>query len=396
MKTVFENGQLFVGDGRIIVGASIVVEDNKIIDVGTGIRTPGGASVIDCSGKTVMPGLIDCEVHICTARELRFSSETLEKRAMLTVTHAHTTLEAGFTTIRDCGSQPYLNMDLRDIINSGWVDGPRIVAAGTMRITGGHGGEGFQVADGAEECRKIARDFLDHGADIVKCMATGGISDATNPTAFAYDETEMAAAFKEAHKVGKSTSALAYGAEGIKNAIRAGADCIQHGNYLDDECIKMMVDRGVFLVPTLSLRLLREQHPEIVSRGYPEYSYRKNLDLLRHMRETKNIQKAFKAGVKIALGTDWPEEVATHGENAQEFDGLIQLAGMTPSEALVSATKTAAQCCGLGQKLGTLEAGKLADIIVVNGDPVRNTSLLKDKHNITLIMKDGKIFSKKD
>jgi imidazolonepropionase-like amidohydrolase len=395
LKTVFENGRLFVGDGKIVDNATAIVEGNKIVDIGRRATTPAGAEVIDCSGKTIMPGLFDCEVHICFAREVRFSPETLEKRAMLAVMHARRTLEAGFTTVRDCGSEPYLNIDLRDVINAGWVPGPRILATGAMRMTGGHGGT-FLEADGVDGCRKAARMFLSHNADIIKCMATGGISDATLPTAYTYSVEEMAAAFEEAHKVGKRTAAHAYGPEGIKKAILAGANCIQHGNLLDDECIDLMTKREVFLVPTLALRMLRERHPEIVkTKGYPEASYQKNLDPLKHMRETRNMERAFRAGVKVALGTDWPEEVADHGDNAQEFDGLIELVGMTPMEAIIAATKTGAECCGLEGQLGTIEVGKLADILVVNGDPVENINILKDIQKIQIVMKDGIIFARR-
>ena len=395
LKKAFVNGRLLVGDGRIIDKANVIINENRIAEVGRNIEISGVVETLDCTGKTIMPGLFDCHLHLFNSdetRTLRGRESYIEKATMLGVRNAKATLDAGFTTIKEAGAPPYLNIYLRDMINSGWVTGPRIVACGFFAMTGGHGGA-ITGVDGADNCRRVARDYLAHNADIIKVAATGGVDSPTAPGAPQYTVDEMAAAFDEAHKVGKTTCCHAYGAEGIKNAIHAGVDCIDHGNLLDNECIDLMVKKRIFLIPTVALRPIREHKRDVL----PKSVWEKSMFILQYMRETKNMEKAFRAGVKVAFGTDWPEGygLATHGDNAEEFEPMMQLLGMSPTEVITAATKTSAECLGLDKQLGTVEAGKLADIIVVDGDPLTNMSVLKERSKIQIVMKEGQIAARR-
>jgi imidazolonepropionase-like amidohydrolase len=395
LKIVFENGNVLVGDGSVITNASILVEGKKIADVDTSIRPPSGSYVIDCAGKTIMPGLFDCHYHSCTSEELkptRHLPGNAERQALLATRNVRKELHAGFTTIKDAGSTGYLNIYLRDMINAGWIEGPRIVATCFMTMSGGHGSEWTGI-DGPIATRRMAREFIAHKADVIKCAATGGVDSPTAPGAPAYTIDEMAAAFEEAHNVGKRTCVHAYGAQGIKNAIEAGVDCIDHGNLMDEACIDLMVKQGIYHIPTVALRPLREHNKEKL----PQTVWEKSMVMLRHMRETRNMENAFKAGVPTALGSDWPEGygLATHGDSALEFKAMIDLCGMTAMEAITAATKTSAECLGLDRQLGTLEVGKLADILVVDGNPYECIELLTDQTKIQIVMKEGEFIKRR-
>ena len=395
MSIVLENGLVVIGDGRTIKDATLVVEGSRIVELGAGVKPPHDAKKIhDCTGKTIMPGLMDCHAHLFSVLELGGQPE-IETRAMLGARDARTLLRAGFTTVKDAGTFNYLNVKLRDAINTGWLVGPRIQTCGVVTMTGGHMWQmGAIEADGADEFRKAARTHLKNGVDLVKVCASGGGATPISPVAApSATVEEMQAAFEEAHKFGKRTCVHCYSAQGIKNSIEAGVDMIDHGSLMDDECIRLMAAKGVYWCgPTLAMRLIREaKWPYSKERGLPEFRYKKSMELLDYIRSYQPLRKALEAGVKIANGADFSgsrQEGVPFPANAMELEALVKF-GMTPMQAITAATKTASECLGVSSELGTLEVGKLADILVVDGDLTREITLLQNRSKIPLVLKGG-------
>jgi imidazolonepropionase-like amidohydrolase len=382
--------------------AAVLVRKAKIEAIGRAgeLAVPADAQYIDARGKTILPGLIDSHIHITGNGDpniLRRMKKTIPYQAIESTLNARALLEAGFTSIRDAGSSFLLDIGLREAVNDGIVPGPRMKVSGKgLSITGGHGDNFFPpeiefsgryVVDSPDEARKAAREQLRAGADCIKVCATGGVmSEKDEPTARGLTVDEMRAAIEEAHNVGAKTLAHAQGNQGIKNAIIAGIDSIDHGFYLDDEAIEMMIARGVFLVPTLAA-----VHHIVVNgerMGIPEYGVRK----AREAQEAhiESFKKALAAGVKIAMGTDAATPFNFHGKNALELE-LMCNAGMTPAQALLSTTKMGAELLGTLDKVGTVEPGKLADIILVSGDPLADVRVLQPAENIQLVMKGGEV-----
>ncbi|MGI5838212.1 MAG: amidohydrolase family protein [bacterium] len=387
--------------GQPIPEAAILIEDGVIRTAGPAqaMSWPDSAEVIDLGEKTVMPGMIDCHVHIGSNGEARYEllsvKELTPYKALKAALHARTDLEAGFTTLRDMGEGGYIDIAVRQAINAGLYTGPRLVVSGhSLSITGGHGDSHFipevrvtskiGVVDGPDAARKAAREQLKYGADVLKLCATGGVmSEGTEPGAQQLSYDEMKAAIDEFKKLGKTSAAHAQGTKGIKDAIRAGITSIEHGFFLDAEAIQMMLDNNVYLVPTLVA--VHGIVTNGVEAGIPEYAV--NKARMAQAAHLDSFRRALAAGVKIAMGTDAGTPFNYHGKNAFELELLVK-AGMTPQQAIQATTKTAAELLQIEKMTGTLEAGKSADIIAVDGDPLTDIKLLQ---SVKFVMKEGKI-----
>jgi imidazolonepropionase-like amidohydrolase len=400
----FVGGRLIDGTGRAPVnGAVVIVEGDRIAAVGNAENTEvlPEAEVVDVSGKTVLPGLIDAHVHFLGIRSMNQVTWVIDApylRAMRAPIDAWKVVDAGFTTVRDMGGM--LAIPLKQAVEEGSIIGPRILAVGhAISQTGGHGdmhfvpkewGEGLdwgRVADGVAEVRRAARERLREGADFLKIMTTGGVmSEKDDPLACQFSTEEIRAFVEEARNARVRTAAHAQGTQGIKNAVQAGIDSIEHGMYLDDECIEMMLDNGTCLVPTLAIVDAIATHGREV--GVMETSVRKAERVQEDHRES--FQRAFAAGVTCGLGTDYLSDPMTPmGHNAVELEMYVERAGLSPMDAIVCATRNNATVLGLEGELGTVETGKLADLLVVEGDPLEDISILRDKANITTVLKAG-------
>ncbi len=402
MTKVLKGGCLIDGNGSLPVeNAVIVIEEERIKEVGCAdsIEIPEGAEVVDMTGKTIMPGMIDCHVHIGSggeaSSELQNLKELIPYKALKATTHAKKALDAGVTALRDMGEVGYIDVAVKKAITAGLYAGPRLMVSGHgLSITGGHGDAHFipevqvtskvGVVDGADAARKAAREQIKHGADVLKLCATGGVmSEGTEPGAQQLTYEEMKAAIDEFKKLGKASAAHAQGTQGIKEAIRAGISSIEHGFFLDEEAIQMMLDRDVYLVPTLTAVHGIVTHG--VEAGIPEYAVNK----ARKAQEAHidSFKRAKAAGVKIAMGTDAGTPFNYHGENAQEL-ALMVKAGMSEMEAIVATTKTAAELLQMEKDIGTIEKGKYADVIAVEGSPLDDITLLE---NVEFVMKGGEM-----
>ena len=388
--------------GEPIAQAVILLDGEKVVAVGQEqeVAIPAEAQIVDLSGKTVLPGMIDCHVHINSngepATELKNMKELLPFKALKSIKNAQADLYSGFTTIRDCGASGFVDLSVKKAIDAGLHIGPRMQVSGPIiSITGGHGDTHLApevevdpdiraVVDSPDEARKAARRHLKYGVDLVKMAATGGVlSDGTEPGAQQLSYEEMKAAIDEAKKLGKSSAAHAQGNTGIKEAIRAGITSIEHGCFLDEEAIGMMIEKGTYLVPTLCAPYHIAEHG--IEGGIPEWGVRKTkLVMGSHVQSFKD---AYKAGVKIAMGTDAATPFNYHGKNAFELQLMVE-AGMKPMDAILSTTKIASDLLGWQDKVGTLEPGKYADVIAVDGDPLEDIKVLQD---VKFVMKGGEV-----
>ncbi|MEO6114694.1 MAG: amidohydrolase family protein [Sphingomicrobium sp.] len=389
--TYIHAGRLIAVPGQAVRGPStIVVDGGRIVSVQEGHVAPAGATLIDLKDKTVLPGLIDSHVHLETdrggeARLVAFMREEPQLNALEAQMNGMKTLRAGFTTVRNLGDDG-ATLALREAIKRGWVQGPRIIdAASSISTTGGHmdGRGGLNddlvahlpsrenLCDGVDSCRKVVRRQIDRGADVIKFATTGGVNSGTG-LATRMNEDEARALVDTAHAYGRKVAVHAHGADGIKLALRAGADSIEHGTVMDDEIIKMMKARGTYYVPTLSTV---NGYLERLAANPNAYApdVKKQIDW-RIGITGQSLLKAAPAGVKIAFGTD--AGVSKHGRNADEFELMVKW-GMTPTEAIKAATVNAADLLGLSSEIGTIEPGKSADIIAVAGDPLADVNVLK-------------------
>ena len=383
----------------------VVVTDDHIVAVGAeaSVRIPAGARRVELGDATLLPGFIDAHVHLI-GRELADPGSDLQPvkdypgfDAILGVANARKTLMAGFTSVRNVGAPDFNDVSLHKAIDGGYVPGPRMrVAAHALGITGGHCDDnGFRpgladgdfrtgIADGPDQVRAAVRYQAKYGADVIKTCATGGVlseGDAVGVPQYTYEE--LKAMVDEATKLERKVAAHAHGAEGIKIATRAGVASIEHGSFLDDEGAKLMAEHGTFLVPTYSA-------VEAVERAA-------QAGLLKGLRAEKALaaaaaarnagQFARKYHVKIALGTD--AGVGAHGTNGHEFPLMVKWGGLTPMEAIVAGTSSGARLLGWDDKLGTLAAGKLADVVAVPGDPLLDVTAME---RVSFVMKNGVVY----
>lgn len=383
--------------GREAASQTIVVEGDHIVAITPTGSTPAkaGDREVDLTGYTLLPGLIDVHTHLTMANNFDPYFElsmTPGKEAILGVENARTTLEAGFTSVRNVGAGGFTDVALRDEIDAGHIPGPHMQVSGpALGITGGHMDEnllpsqyhlvGEGVADGVAAVQHKVRENIKYGADVIKIGASGGVlSKGDDPQASQYTLEEMRAIVADAHRLGRKVAAHAHGAQAILWASEAGVDSIEHGSYLDDAGIAMMKKQGTYLVPTAYLIDWMSKYGNL-----PQIYHQKMMDV--SAVEKANAIRAIKAGVKVALGTD--AAVYPHGLNAHELEVYVTQFGMTPLAALQTATLNAADLMNWTAKTGSLDSGKWADIIAVQGDPLTDIRLLQ---HVPFVMKSGIIF----
>jgi imidazolonepropionase-like amidohydrolase len=399
-RTVIRPGRVLdVRMGELRANQVIVIEGDKITQIGSASekKVAAGDITIDLPTATVLPGLIDMHTHLTVdLNSLGYEGLGIStaREALHGARNARRTLEAGFTTVRNLGANDYSDIALRDAINDGDVIGPRIVASGpALSITGGHCDENLLppafhlqaggVADGIEAVQHKVREVIKYGADVIKVCATGGVlSRGDDPSASQFTLEEMKAIVADAHRLGRRVAAHAHGAEGVRWASEAGVDSIEHGHLMDDAAVATLKKNGTYLVPTLFLTEYMQQNME--RNDVPEFSKQKMRWIAGAAQQ--NVKKAFDAGVKIAFGTD--AAVYPHGLNAGEFHVYVKL-GMTPLAAIQTATINAADLLGWNKQAGTLEPGKFADMIAVDGDPTKDVTTLE---HVKFVMKGGTIY----
>jgi imidazolonepropionase-like amidohydrolase len=397
-RTLIRTGHLLdVKTGAEPAAQTIIVTGERITAIAPTASTPkqSGDTEIDLTKYTVMPGLIDVHTHLTMATNFDPYFElsmTPAKEAIIGVENAKVTLEAGFTTVRNVGANDYTDVALRDEINAGHIPGPHMQVSGpALGITGGHMDEnllpyeyhvhGQGVADGIPAVQHQVRENIKYGADLIKIGATGGVlSKGDDPQASQYTLEEMQAIVADAHRLGRKVAAHAHGGQGILWASEAGVDSIEHGSYLNDEGIAMMKKHGTYLVPTAYLIDWMQEYGKL-----PPLYQQKMKDV--SAVEKQNAIKAIKAGVKVALGTD--AAVYPHGLNAHEVDVYVNQFGMSPLQGIQTGTINAADLMGWTDKIGTIEPGKWADIIAIDGDPLKDVKLLQ---HVPFVMKSGVVY----
>jgi imidazolonepropionase-like amidohydrolase len=390
--------------GKLITPGLVVVTDGKITAVGAGAAVPAGAEVIELGDATLLPGFMDAHTHITgqPGEDWRQDvidrlQKTIPERTLDALPYARATLMAGFTTVRNLGGEDFVDVGLRNGIRRGKAVGPRIIAATSgLGTTGGHcdGGNAWRkgllaepsgqgVADGPEALRIKVRDHIKYGADVIKVCATGGVlsrnDDVDSPQ---LTQAELDAIVDEARARKRKVAAHAHGAEGAKRAIRAGVDSIEHGSFLDDEALELMKRKGTYFVPTaMALRGVRERFEKglLSPEQIPKFK-------AAEAGARQTLRKAISRGVRIAFGTD--AGVFSHGRNAGEFALLVE-GGLSPVDALRAATSVNAELLGVADRLGTLEPGKLADVVAVPGDPLQD---IRRTEQVFFVMKEGVVY----
>ncbi|MEP1445043.1 MAG: amidohydrolase family protein [Paraglaciecola sp.] len=418
--TLFTNFSLFANTKVLHIGnllaqpgqaakteQTLVLKDDLITHIVDGYQDPAiygpDTEMIDLKNYFVMPGLMDMHVHLQFELGPKNDSETLKVSDQLvqmrSIMFAMRTLNAGFTTVRDVGSLPQEMYALRDAVNNGWIDGPRIIAAGGVGITGGHADisgvkpalmefyTGSNICDGPFDCRRATRDAIKYGADLIKITSTGGVlTDRATGTGQQMEMDELKEVVLAAKRMGRKVASHAHQEDGIIAALEAGVDSIEHGSYAGKAAIKLFKKTGAYLVPTLLA-------------GHTVLEMAENSDFMSDAIKDKartvgkemqgNVERAYKAGVKIAFGTD--SGVSKHGTNAYEAVLMVN-AGMSNMDVIKSATVNSADLLGMGEKIGSLEVGKQADIIATDGSPLENIEQLLD---VDFVMKGGKVFVQK-
>jgi imidazolonepropionase-like amidohydrolase len=397
---VIKAGLLIDGlGGDPITGAIVLVDGKRIVRVGPAgsLEIPVGADITDATGKTVMPGLIDTHVHIM-ATTASMEEELFTPKAVTYYQAADNlkrTLRSGCTTVRDAGGA---DAGIRQAIEMGLIDGSRLVVSGSIGQTGGimefrfpsgaiiKDEHSWRVCDGVDEVRKTVRKVLSQQVDFIKIFTTGGVvSPQGSPFVPEWSPSELAVIVEEAQRAGVGVMAHAEGCQGVKNALRAGVTSVEHGNVLDQEAIELFLQTGSFLVPTLHISKILADRRDTA--GLSESSKRREDRLVEESRGC--FRQACQAGVKVALGTD-AFIADMHGSNAVELELMMKEGGLSAMEAIIAGTRNAAECCLLGDQLGTLEAGKLADILLVDGNPFDDITILQDTARIT-VYKEGQL-----
>ena len=401
-RVIVHAGRLLdVKTGRMLADQVITIEGEKIVSVGPASQAAqsAGATTVNLPNLTVLPGLIDAHTHL-TFDPYHFGYTELgisiPREALMGAHNAAVTLQAGFTTVRNVGARGYTDVALRDAINAGELLGPRMLVSGpALSITGGHCDDNLLpfeyhrfaegVADGIEHVQQKTREIIKYGADVIKICATGGVlSKGDDPQASQYTLEEMKAIVTDAHRLGRKVAAHAHGAQGILWASEAGVDSVEHGSYIDDAAIMMMKQKGTYLVPTLYLGDWFLENAQKLN--VPEFYLTKAKAVMPAAR--RNIGHAFSSGVKVAFGTD--AAVYPHGLNAREFAVMVKL-GLTPLRAIQAATVNAADLLGWSDRVGTLDPGRYADLIAVEGDPTADVTTLE---RVKYVMKGGEVAKK--
>jgi imidazolonepropionase-like amidohydrolase len=390
--------------GEVLRNGVVCIEEDRITAVGPASAISLGGrdvSVIDAAGLFVMPGMMDCHVHLLSSGAadyaMRGLKELLPYTAIRGAANARILLEMGYTTVRDVGALGYGNIALRQAIDDGLVPGPRIFAAGhALSVPGGHGDSYYRpevqvrrdgLINGADEARRAVRDLVKMHADVIKLLVTGGVmTDGSDVGLLQWTADELQAAIGQAHQLGRRVAGHCHGAAGVKEAIRAGLDTVEHGTLLDEEAIALMQQHGTYYVPTL----VAPFHicAGGTASGIPAYAVEKSHLVMDRHKES--VRQAHAMGVKIAMGTDCGTPFNTAGKNALEVDLLTQN-GLLPAEALMATTRVAAEAIGIDDRVGTLAPGKWADVIVVEGDPLANISVLQQAERIAWVIKAGRI-----
>lgn len=391
-KTFYRGFTLIDGKGAgSVENAGLVVEDSKVVKVGkeNEIKVEEDVKTVDLTGKTIIPGMINAHVHI-TMEPVGNSFELMMKESASRIALRGTRnlekhLKSGITYFRDLGGPKGVDIELRNAVKEGIIQGPEFLASGNViTMTGGHGWPLGRECDGRDEVRKATREQLKAGADIIKIMATGGVlTPGVEPGSPQLTLEEMKVAVEEAHKAGKKTATHAQGTSGIRNAILAGIDSVEHGIFLDDEVIELMVQNDVYLVATLVAPYFIIKHG--IDGGIPEYAVEKSKRVMDSHLES--FRKAKEAGVKIAMGTDAGTPFNYHDKAPYELK-LMMDCGMSAMEAIVSATSEASKLLAIDKEYGTLEEGKFADFLVLNENPLENIDTL---FNIDRVYKLGKL-----
>jgi imidazolonepropionase-like amidohydrolase len=389
---------LDVKTGKTEMNQAILIEGDKITSVGpaSSVKPPAGATVVDLPNATLLPGLIDAHTHLTgDPKDFGYAGLAIStpREALIGARNARVTLEAGFTTVRNVGAGGFSDVALRDAINDGDVPGPRMLVSGPpLGITGGHCDNNLLpfsyhateegVADGVEAVQHKVREVIKYGADVIKFCATGGVlSKGDDPNAAQFTLEEMKAIVADAHRLGRKVAAHAHGAQGVIFASEAGVDSVEHGHLMNDEAIATLKKNGTYLVPTL---YLMDWHKENAAKANLPDFMRKKMEMVSE-QGTNNVKKAFAAGVKVGFGTD--AAVYPHGLNAHEFAVYVRL-GMTPLQAIQTSTINDADLLGWSDKVGTLESGKWADIIAVDGNPLQDVTTLQ---HVKFVMKGGTV-----
>lgn len=396
-RVLFRGGRLFDGNGAPLREADIVVEHGLIRDVGLGLD---GDTEVDLAGQAVLPGLFDCHVHVAISHVdvWRIAQTPFSLRFYEAARNLDATLRAGVTSIRDASGA---DLGIKRAVESGLIPGPRMqIAIRMLSQTGGHGdgtlpsGDCFHlmpvypgapsgIVDGIDEIRRRVRELVREGADVLKVATSGGVlSPRDSPRHAHFRPSELEVLVEEATAAGRFVMAHAQATEGIKNAVRAGIRSIEHGIYLDDEAIQLMLDRGVYLVPTL---VAPQGILEAADQGvrFAPAVLEKAKEVIEVHRQS--FRRAVAAGVRIAMGTD--SGVTPHGRNLRELE-LMRQGGMTPEQVLIATTRTAAELLGVADKLGTIEPGKYADLVTVDGDPLDVATL---PQRIRKVYVDGRL-----
>ncbi|MBX3235592.1 MAG: amidohydrolase family protein [Nitrospiraceae bacterium] len=393
MTIAIQHLRILTGLGNTVERATLLVDGERITGMGSDrtVRIPRGSTKIDGRGLTVLPGYIDCHVHLCLGAEADVVAASEQESSALSLVKAtelaRRTLEAGFTTVRDVGFRDHGIFTLKRAIEQGLAAGPRIVAAGlAICMPGGHARFIGREADGVEAVRAAVQAQLDAGAEVIKLIASGGVlTPGTSPDQAQMTVEELTAAVQVADAHGRHVAAHAHGSSGMKNAVRAGVHSIEHGTLLDEEAGSLMAERGVYMVPTLSALATTAACP--AGCGIPDSARDKARSMVK--QHQKSFRSARRRGVPIAFGTDAGTPFNHHGENAQEFERMVAF-GMSPMEAIIAGTSAAARLLRLDQEIGSIAVRKQADLVFIEGNPLKKIELLRRKDKLVGVMQRGR------